>query len=230
MLLLNSILAVGLATPATAQPELPILAAPSTITSVHWVAPALKLADSEGYDFSYTYLEIGFDATDLDTLPDDADSYRLRGSLGLFSILHIFADYASQSAGPVDNDSLGLGVGAHFGVGEKLDLIGEVAWLYDEARGLSSGSGSGSGSGYSVFLGGRWMVLPMGHGGLEINGGYRWIERDSGLLSEIITSNGQLGSWELGGRFHFLSAFSIGINYALLEDDTRIGLDARFSL
>ena len=104
----------------------------------------------------------------------------------------------------------------------KLDLVGEIAWMYDD---LSSDTVSDldSNNGWTARVGGRWMVLPTSSGGLEIDGGFRWIDR------EALLSSDEVGAWDLGGRFHFLNALSVGANYTFLEDDGRWGVNARFS-
>ena len=74
-----------------------------------------------------------------------------------------------------------------------------------------------------AFAGARWMPLPWDGGGLEANGGFRWIDQ------EAILSDDAVGAWELGARVHFLKLFSVGATYQFLEDDSRYGFDARVS-
>jgi hypothetical protein len=223
MLLISSILAL-IATP-TPPLSIPVSAQPSTFIPAT-SAPLPK--EASAFDFSYTFVELGYYSTNVDSLDETSDAIRGRASLGLFNHFFGFLDYAQESVGTsggdVDNDSYGLGVGAHFGVTSSIDLVGEVSWLYDDLNSDTIENIDDSESGWSALAGARWMVLPTGNGGLEVNGGYRWIERET-----LVVSNDQTGAWEAGARFHFLSAFSVGADVQLLDDDRRWGLNARFS-
>ena len=143
---------------------------------------------------------------------------------GLFDFLYLFLDYSNLSTdfNDTDSDSFGLGAGAHFALTPTLDLVGEAAWLSNDiASDLSTLDDSNDG--WTAMAGARWMAAPWDGGGLELNGGYRWIDV-KGLLSDDET-----GAWEAGARFHFLGHFSVGAEYTFLEDDQQWGLNARFS-
>jgi hypothetical protein len=71
------------------------------------------------------------------------------------------------------------------------------------------------------MTGARWMPLPWDGGGLELDGGFRWIDL-KGLLSDTQTS-----AWEVGARVHFLKMLSVGASYTFLEQDKQWGLNAR---
>ena len=193
------------------------------------IEPAL--ADDEGA-FSYSYVEAGFSKTEVDEFDEDSDAVYARVSLELFRIFHVFLDYSAQSlddvsfggsSDDVDADLYGLGFGAHFTVMPKLDLLGEASWIYSDLSSDDIDELDETDNGFTLYGGARWMVLDWEGGGLEALGGYRWID------SKSVLSDDEVNSIEIGARAHFLRAFSVGAKYSYLEDDDRIGFDARFS-
>lgn len=210
----------ALATLALLAPSTPIDAPPPSLAALYIPAEEGRNAS----DFSYTFLQLGYSSTQLDALDDDAKGLTGRASLGLFDFLYVFLDYANQTTDyqNTDADLYGLGAGAHFSVMPRLDLVGEAAWISNDiASDLSTLDESNDG--WTAMAGARWMPLPWEGGGLELDGGYRWIDMQ-GLLSDE-----QTGAWEVGARFHFLKLFSIGAKYTFLEQDQQWGLDARVS-
>jgi opacity protein-like surface antigen len=175
-------------------------------------------------DFSYTFLQLGYSVTNLDTIDDDAKGLNGRASLGLFDVLYVFLDYSNKTTNfqNTNADLYGLGAGAHVSVMPKLDLVGEAAWLSSDI-GSDLSTLNESNDGWTAMAGARWMPVPWEGGGLELDGGFRWIDL-KGLLSDT-----QTGAWEVGARFHFLKMFSIGAEYSFLEQDRQWGLDARVS-
>ena len=202
-----------------------VMSEPTAVLPAPTTLPAPAPAQDDDFELSYTYVELGYGTTDLDEVDDDTDEIYGRASLGLFGFLHAFLDYKNSSTDFEDTDSdlWGLGVGGHFGVlEERLDLIGEVEWLYAD---LSSDIDDldDSDSGWSAFAGARWLALPWDRGGLEVNGGYRFIDL------EALYSDDSINAWEIGTRLHFLKLFSVGAKYQMLEDDDFLGVDARVS-
>lgn len=198
------------------------------------VAPYLVPAAQakSGSPFSYTYIQIGYYSTDVDALDETADAVYGRASLGLFKFLYIFASYSAESIDDaqtslgsvdVDNDATELGVGAFLNMTPKLDLVGEIAYVYDDISSDDVSNLDDSNDGWTAMAGARWMVLPWEGGGLELNGGFRWQDR------QALTSEEEDGFWEAGARFHFLKLFSVGAGYQFSSDDERIGIDARLS-
>ena len=174
-------------------------------------------------DFSYTYIQAGYTTYDVDLVDEDLDSFHLRGSFEFLKFLHAFAGYSRGSTDFDDAavDFLDLGIGGHFAILKNLDLVGELAWLWNNIDGDNISDESDTG--YSLYAGARFMVLPFDRGGLEVNGGIRRVELEA-FASERITV-----AIELGVRVHFLERFSIGLTYADVEDDASLGLDGRFS-
>src|SRR5258706_1664948 len=217
-------------------PCLPLLAPPAELPDTkllaYEIAPpslaALYAASADEKapaDFSYTFVQLGYAVTDLDAINDDAKGLTGRASIGLLGFLYVFLDYANQTTDfqNSDSDSFGLGAGAHFSLAPRFDLVGEAAWLSNDiASDLSTLDESNDG--WTAMAGARWMPLPWAGGGLEFDGGYRWIDL-KGLLSDE-----QTGAWEVGARAHFLKHLSVGANYSFLENDRQWGVNARLSL
>ncbi len=182
----------------------------------------------QGSPFSYTFVEVGAIAMEIDDLSssdDDVDAFYGRGQLGLFDFLYVFGEYENQSADfqNTDTDLISLGAGAHLGLAHTLDLMGEVGWLYsDVSSDLSTLDDTTNG--YEVRAGLRWMLTSWEGGGLELNGGGLYVELENQLASD----DERLG-WEAGARLHFLKLFSVGAGYAMLEDDDQASLNARVS-
>lgn len=205
----------GLEVPASTPPIGPVAPLPA--------APQARV----GYKLSYTFIEVGYFSTHIDSVDESTDGYRARAQLGLFDVLYVFAGYAREdldfSGGDADSDSFELGAGAHLPLTSRLDVVGEASWIYDDLDSDTLSDLDGSNNGWTIFLGGRGLLFATDHGGLELNGGFRWQDR------EALLSDDQVGAWEAGARFHFLDHLSVGLKYEFLEDDGRWGVDGRFS-
>jgi hypothetical protein len=179
----------------------------------------------EPADFSYTYIEIGATTYDADEIDDEADIYYGKASLALFKFLYIFGAYENQSTDfeNTDTDVIRLGVGAYFSIIKRLDLVGDIAWVWQD---MSSDLDEldDTTDGIDVHLGARWMPLVWDRGGLEVHGGAIYMDRESSYASDD-----ELMGWELGGKLHFLEYFSLGAVYTMLEDDDSAGINARVS-
>lgn len=182
--------------------------------------------------FSYTYLQAGYYSTDVDAYDESSDAVYARASLGLFDVLYVFGEYSAETlkdakvgagSGDVDNDSFALGAGLHFSLSPRFDVVGEAAWVYDDLSSDDFSNLDDTNSGVMAFVGGRWMAVPWAGGGLELDGGYRWQDR------EALFSDDRIGAWEAGLRVHLLEFLSVGATATFLEDDDRIGIDARVS-
>lgn len=227
--------------------SLPILlAAASTAADPNAASPTIPAIDSaalqpylvqavdrnERSAFSYTYFEAGYFATNVDALDDSTDAVFARGSIELFDFLYVFAGYAVEEidnasigagTGDVQSDSYQLGLGAHRAMTMQLDLVGEVAWIYDDISSDDIASLDDANDGWTAMVGARYLPMRWDDGGFELNGGFRWQDR------EALFTDGESSVWEFGGRLHFLTMFSIGAKYAVTPDDDRFALDARVS-
>ena len=192
----------------------------ATIAALSLATPAI----GNDSPFSYSYIEVGarrFNVDNLNGNSEDIDAYYGKFSLN-FGPIFGFVGYESQDVDglPIDANRVDLGVGGHVGVLDKLDLVGQVAWLYNDV----SASGGGTKGGYEAKFGARWMVLDLTAASIELNGNVIWID-----LENRLSANPDDAGFEVGGRVHFLKMLSAGLGYARFEDDDQIGLDLRFS-
>ena len=213
-------------TPLAVEPDYALAPADATrFAGLEPMTAAAAEGESDGYDFSYTYVEVGGRQLDVDAVDETADIYYGRASLSLLGFLYVFASYENQSVDFQDTstDLWNLGVGAHMNLRPKLDLFAEVAWLYSDLS-TDVANIDETTDGYRVFGGARWMVLPWSGGGLELNGGVGYTDLENRLASDDTASE-----WELGARGHFMKFLSVGLTYTGLEDDDMLSVDARFS-
>jgi len=180
--------------------------------------------DGEGYDFSYTFAELGFTTTDIDGFDDDADTYYLAASLGL-GIFQIVAAYENTDfdIGDSRSDTFRLGAGAHFGLTPRVDLQGDISWLFSDVS-SDIGALDDSSNGYEIRGGLRWMALPWNNGGLELAGNILYRDLETAFASE----EDQFG-WEAQARVHLLKLLSIGGSYIQRADDSQYLFNARVS-
>lgn len=213
----------------------PLLASGIRNVSMSLAAPAAGYApaaastsDDDGFKMSYTFIELTYFSTDLEVVDNQSNAWGARGQLGLFGFLYLLLEYAKETVGTpmgdIDSETASVGVGGHWDLTRDFNLVGEVAWAYDDLSTLTETS-----SGWTALLGARWLVWPMKRGGLELNGGYRYIDRDALFSNTSNSSSSGISAGEIGARFHFLNAFSVGLEYVVMEKDSRYGLDARFS-
>lgn len=173
--------------------------------------------------FSYTYAEAGYSVTRLDKLDRDAHAIYLNGSFAFLKFFHAIAGIERQEVS-LDNARLyefDVGGGVQLPILDKLDLVGEVAYLVDEID--SDHTSSQTNEGWTAYGGARFMPLQWDRGGLEIFGGLRYTVLDSFLSQKETTSV------EFGARGHFLDHMSVGAKAAFLEDDRMVAIDFRYS-
>ncbi len=221
-------LAVALASGAPAPPA--DLCVPAPLAEPWIPAPVLPVAQEEqgGSLFSYTFVEVGASARDVDDLSgssDDVDIYYGRASLGVFDPLYLFAGYQNQATDfqNTDSDVYSLGVGAHAPLSTLIDLTGEIAWLYNDVSSDLSTLDDSS-NGYQISAGLRWMPWSWAGGGIELDGGAIWVDIDNRLASD----DAGFG-WGAGARLHFLRFLSIGGAYSIIEDDDQVIANVRLS-
>ena len=165
-------------------------------------APLAAMAD----DMSYSYVDAAYVETDIDNAPS-ADGFGLRGSVGFAENWFVFADYASQSVQGIDLDSYDVGVGGHYGLNERLDLVGRLGYTKLE---LDAGGGfDADDDGYLLDLGLRGLVTE----GVELEGGLHYTDFDEG---------GDDTGFYFGGRFHFNKTWAVGAEYQSGEDTDTI--------
>jgi hypothetical protein len=183
--------------------------------------PAPRQPDESS--FSYTYAEAGYSVTHIDVIDRDADALYLNGSFGFLKFFHVFAGVERQETSFDDFRlyQFDLGGGVHLPILDRLDVVGELAYLVDSID--SDSTSAQTNEGWMGYAGVRFMTFKWDRGGLEVFGGFRYIVLDS-LLSDKETA-----SVEVGARGHFLDHMSVGAKAAFLEDDRMLAIDFRYS-
>ena len=223
-MLLNPILLLIAAASAEARPETP----PPALTAPEFEAvlyqPAAPVQESEPFELSYTFLEIGFNRYDPDELIEKADAYYVRGSIEI-AFFYLFGQFQRQDFGgslDIESSNLDLGAGLHFDVGEGVSLQTDIAWLYSDVS-SSLGSLDADHNGYQLRGGGRFLLVPWEDGGFELEANLVYRDLDNNLGND-----GAFGG-QLGARFHLLQQLSLGLLYTNVDGDTELGFNARAS-
>ena len=183
-------------------------------------------ADEEGGSpFSYTFLELGVVQFDVDAADDEVDIYYLDASLAL-GMFQLVASYENSDLSFMDTsaDTLSIGAGLHFNLSPKLDIEGDIRWIYSDVNSDLSNI-DGDDNGYMIRAGPRWMPLDWDRGGLELNGQVLYVD-----LANRLASEEEAWGWGVEARAHFLKLFSVGLGYDQLEDDDRVQGNVRVSL
>jgi hypothetical protein len=122
--------------------------------------------------FNYTYADAGYRNVDSDSF--SGDGFQVGLSYGATDYIHVVGsysrlwvddiDYASDV--DVDIDEFVIGFGGHYSITDKIDLVGEIAYVDDEYTGDARPYGLGykanineSEEGYQATLYGRIQVL-----------------------------------------------------------------------
>ena len=148
----------------------------------------------------YSYVEAGYNEVDVDDLGgtgDDGSGGFAGVSVGFFKNFHAFGRYVSNNTDDFDVDltTTIIGVGWHGLLGEKADLIGEVAWI-DQEVDLGSSSGKFDDNGYLGRVGARWRPIKL----VEVGGWVRFQELDLGNIDvdEAYEANAMVHLWRIG--------------------------------
>ncbi len=178
---------------------------------------ALPLA-AQAEDMSYSYVEVGYVSTDIDSLSESADGIGVRGSVGFAENFFGFAEYATQEAEvggiDIDVDQMSVGLGGRFGISEKVDLVGRIG--YTEVD-VSGGGASTDADGYLVSAGVRGQVAE----DFELEGHVIHVDLGS--------QGGDDTSLAVGGRYFFTENFAAGAEYQFGDDADTWILGVRFT-
>lgn len=115
------------------------------------LAAALPFAAQAAEGVSYSYVEGGYAATELDDSNIDADGWAVNGSAAVAPNFHVFGGFSKQEIDDtnIDFDQWRVGVGYNHELNPKLDLLTRVAYEnFDAGGGLDF-------DGYSVEAGVR---------------------------------------------------------------------------
>jgi len=150
----------------------------------------------------WTFVEAGYMDLDPD-VGDSADGWFVGGNFGLKDLpVHFLAQYNEASFSGGDTDAWLLGGGWHGLLGDRADLLAELA--YGDRGFDPDGGGSFSESFWTVRAGVRWLVLPI----LELDGFVARTEPDD---SDSFTD------YEVDAIFQ-LKRIGLGIGYNVGDD------------
>lgn len=150
-------------------------------------------------DLNYSYLQLNYGTVDIDDLSVDGDGFGLDLSFALTDEFYIVGNY--ETAGldfSVDLTRWNAGVGFNSDIGENLDFIAELSYMYAE---VDAGIASADDSGILGRVGVRGAVSNV----VELQGAARYDE-----ISEEF-------SFDAGALFNFNETFALGI-FGLWED------------
>jgi hypothetical protein len=163
---------------------------------------------------SYSFIDLGYIAADIDGASSNPDGFALRGSVGFAEQFFAFAAYSKLSASGVDVDQTTVGLGGHYGLSDNLDLVGRAGWLNADGSGPG---GSLSDDGYVLSAGLRGRVGTS-------------VELEAGVAyADFGGSIGDDTSFAVGGRYYFTRNIAVGAEYQDDGDGSVIFLGGRYS-
>jgi len=178
------------------------------------LAAALPLA-SHADVMDYSYVELGYVDTSLDTSGDDVDGngFALRGSLAVNPNFFVFAGYQDLDFDfDVDASLLEVGGGGRWPLSDKIDLVGRVGIVKAE---IDVGQFDDDDDGFLLGARVRGVVAPK----FEVEGGFDYRDIDAGDETTIV----------LEGRYFFLDNVAGGLSVAIGDDITSLGLNVRMT-
>jgi hypothetical protein len=178
------------------------------------LAAALPLA-SHADVMDYSYAELGYVDTSLDTNGDDIDGngFALRGSLAVNPNFFVFAGYQDLDFDfDVDASLLEVGGGGRWPLSDKIDLVGKVGIVKAE---IDVGQFNDDDDGFMLGARVRGAVAPK----FELEGGFDYRDIDVGDETTIV----------LEGRYFFIDNVAGGLSVAIGDDVTSLGLNVRMT-
>lgn len=209
MVLMSVILGLASTLPTASGAPSPVLEQPllsAFLTPAQPVAPPAPLLLGGG-TFGYTYAEINYVYTDLDGVSGDLNGAEATLSWNLLAGLFLVGTYGTND-GSIDIETYKIGAGYHIPLGDKLDILGVLSYVYN-----SVGGGLSDVDGYELDVGARFMLFEK----LEVNGLLEWVDL-----------NDENFGVELGGRFYLIDHLSLGATVETIDDDFRFTAGARF--
>ncbi|MGD8629430.1 MAG: outer membrane beta-barrel protein [Gammaproteobacteria bacterium] len=129
-----------------------------------------QLTAAAGFD--YTFAEAGYRNVDSDS--GSGDGFRVALSYGATDYIHVIGEYTrlwiddidNASSVDIDLDEFQLGLGGHYPITDKIDLVGTLSYVDDEYTGNARPDGLGyktnineSEEGYEAKIYGRIQAL-----------------------------------------------------------------------
>jgi Outer membrane protein beta-barrel domain len=184
-------------------------------SSLAALAAALPLA-GRAETMNYTYAELGYVDTTIESSGDDidGDGFALRGSLAVHQNFFVFANYQDLSFDQsVDTSLLEVGGGGHWPLTDKIDLIGKVGITKAE---IDAGPFDADDDGFLLGARLRGVVAPK----LELEGGFDYRDLDEAGDDTTIV---------LEGRYFFVENVAGGLSVSIGDDVTSLGLNVRLT-
>jgi hypothetical protein len=178
------------------------------------LAAALPLA-SHADVMDYSFAEVGYVDTSLDTSGDDVDGngFALRGSLAVNPNFFVFANYQDLDFDfDVDASLLEVGGGGRWPLSDKIDLVGKVGIVKAE---IDVGPFNDDDDGFLLGARVRGVVAPK----FELEGGFDYRDIDVGDETTIV----------LEGRYFFIDNVAGGLSVGIGDDVTSLGLNVRLT-
>jgi hypothetical protein len=176
------------------------------------VAAALPFA-TQADTMDYSWAEFGYVETELDAggFDVDGDGFALRGSVAFLENFFAFAGYEDIGFdGGVDLSQIQVGVGGHWPINERMDIVGRLGIVKLE---VEAGPFDDDEDGFLVGARLRGVVAPK----FELEGGFDYVDvgddDDTALVGE--------------GRYFFTEMFAGGLLISIADDVTTLGLNLR---
>lgn len=164
--------------------------------------------------FTYSYVELGYDETDFDLGPVDVDGdgLTLAGSFEINDDWHVYASYGSADLDfGIDVDTWTLGAGYVFPLKEGIDIYGRVLYI-DTSVDAGPARVDDDGLGLQARI--RARITDE----FEVEGGLLYTD-----VSDTDTS------LQASARYHFSESFSAALSITFAGDTDGIGVSARYS-
>lgn len=170
--------------------------------------PVLAHAD----DMSYRYIQLNYIETDCDCSVPDAEGFATRGSIGFAKNYFVFTELARQTitvSGPnVDIDQYAVGLGGHYGLSDKLDLVGRAGWTRVKVSGddeIGSDTLNFEDDGYLVAIGLRGQVG-------------EHVQLEGSVIHQDFGGGNDDTGVEVLARYHFNKHFALAAEYQISDD------------
>ena len=162
--------------------------------------------------FSYSNAEIGYASTEISGV--DGDGLTLGLSVGFAKNFFGFAGYNDFSYdGGFSSNQLTAGVGFHWPLNDKIDLVTGLS--YEDFEVKASGIGSASDDGFGLGAGLRGRLSEK----FELSGGGKYIDLGGGS-DDII--------WMAAAHYYFTPKFALGADISDGDSGTTFGIKLRY--
>lgn len=172
------------------------------------VAPLAAHAE----DMSYSWVNIEYTDVDIDDAPS-GDGPSLRGSIGFADHFFAFAEYGMFDVDVLDIDLMAVGLGGHYGLTDKLDLVGRAGYVEVD---ISSPGFSATQDGWLASVGLRSRVA-------------EHVELEGSVMQRDLGDGGDDTVFSVGGRYHFNDLVAAGLEYQMSDEVNFLFAGVRFS-